>query len=218
MKKKQKEIFLEKEGNAWFERNHLKIQNRKMDLQDPIIKALSNFLDNKNNKNLQLLEVGCGEGKRLHWIADNLKMNCYGIEPSVKAIEFANNKDVKVIKGTADVMNFEDKKFDFVIFGFCLYLCDRSDLFQIAKEADRVLKNSGYIIIHDFYSPTPFVREYHHYPGIFSYKMDYRKLFDWHPNYQCVSHEVFTEDENEIKDDVNKWRATSVLRKKNLDE
>jgi len=48
--------------------------------------------------------------------------------------------------------------------------------------------------------------------------MDYRKLFDWHPNYQCVSHEVFTEDENEIKDDVNKWRATSVLRKKSSDE
>ena len=65
MKKKQKEIFLEEEGNAWFKRNHLKIQNRKMDLQDPIINALTNFLDNKDNKKLQLLEIGCGEGKRL---------------------------------------------------------------------------------------------------------------------------------------------------------
>jgi len=220
MKKKQKEIFLEEEGNAWFERNHLKIQNRRMDLQDPIINALTNLLDNKDNKNLQFLEVGCGDGKRLHWITDNLKLNCYGIEPSEKAIEFANNKEVKVIKGTADILNFEDKKFDFVAFGSCLYLCDRSDLFQIAKETDRVLKNSGYIIIHDFYSATPFVREYHHYPGVFSYKMDYRKLFDWHPDYKCVSHnlvseshKVINENENWIKEDRNNCYAISVLKK-----
>ncbi len=220
MKKKQKEIFLEEEGNAWFERNHLSIQNRKMDLQDPIINTLSNILNSKDNKNLNLLEVGCGEGKRLHWIANNLKLNCYGIEPSVKAVEFANDKGVKVIKGTADILDFEDKKFDFVAFASCLYLCDRSDLFQIAKEADRVLKDSGYIIIHDFYSATPFVREYLHYPGVFTHKMDYRKLFDWHPDYKCVSHKlisvshkVINENVNWTKEDRNECYAISVLRK-----
>ena len=221
MKKKQKEIFLEEEGNAWFERNHLLIKNRKMDLQDPIINTLSNILNSEDNKNLNLLEVGCGEGKRLHWIANNLKINCYGIEPSVKAVEFANNKGVNVIKGTADILDFDEKKFDFVIFGSCLYLCDRGDLFQIAKEADRVLKDSGYIIIHDFYSSTPLVREYHHYPGLFTYKMDYRKLFDWHPNYKCISHKliseshkVINENENWTNEDRHNCYAISVLRKK----
>ncbi len=219
MKKKQKEIFLEQEGNAWFDRNHLAIQNREMGSQDPIINILSNLLNKKKNmENQQLLEIGCGEGKRLHWISENYKLNCYGIDPSEKAIALANKNGVKAIKGTADILNFENKKFDFVVFGFCLYLCDRSDLFLIAKEADRVLKDSGFIIIHDFFSETPIEKKYHHYPGMFSYKMDYRKLFDWHPFYKCISHEIMSEEENKIKDDKDKLRATSVLSKQSFYE
>ena len=47
MKKKQKEIFLENEGNNWFERN---IKNQIPSLKDPVIKAILRCLENKSNK------------------------------------------------------------------------------------------------------------------------------------------------------------------------
>jgi len=104
--------------------------------------------------------------------------------------------------------------FDIVVFGFCLYLCDREDLFRIAQEADRVLKPDGWLIIHDFFAKTPTRREYHHKPGLFSYKMDYRRLFDWHPAYTCFSDELNHHGRREFTDDPQEWVATSVLRKR----
>ena len=165
-----------------------------------------------------MLEVGCGEGKRLHWITENLGLKCYGVEPSEKAVALANIKTVQVVQGTADQLDFENQTFDFVVFGFCLYLCDRDDLFQIAKEAHRVLKPNGWLLIHDFFLKTPVAREYHHLPGLFSYKMDYRKLFDWHPDYTCFSHVVSAHGGNAYADDQNEWVATSVIRKKSQNE
>ena len=214
MKKKQKEIFLNHEGNSWFERNHSALQKRKFGLKDPIIRAISKCLNGKLSKKKKLLEIGCGEAKRLKWISKNLKLKCYGVEPSEKAVALANSKDAKVIQGTADLLDFENKNFDFVVFGFCLYLCDRSDLFQIAKEADRVLKDNGYLIILDFYSTKNTKNKYHHQAGIFSYKMDYRKLFDWHPNYNCFFHEVEDHGGDGFIDDENNWVATSIIKKK----
>ena len=48
MAKKQKDIFLEFEGDSYFERNHLTIKNREMGPEDPIILALSNLIEKKN--------------------------------------------------------------------------------------------------------------------------------------------------------------------------
>ena len=210
MKKKQKEIFLKNEGNAWFERNHNKV---KSGLKDPIIKAISKCLGTNSSKKKTLLEIGCGEAKRLHWISKNFNFQCYGVEPSEKAVAFANSKNVTVIKGTADLLDFK-KKFDFVVFGFCLYLCDRSDLFQIASEADRVLKDNGYLIIMDFYSSEYVKKKYHHLPGIFTYKMDYRKLFDWHPSYNCYYHELRDQKNYSFTNNKSNWISTSIMKKK----
>ncbi len=99
------------------------------------------------------------------------------------------------------------------MFGFCLYLCDREDLFRIACEADRVLKNPGWLLIQDFYSPAPVKREYHHRSGLFTHKMDYRTLFTWNPSYVNLVHKVRHHSEGSYTDDPKEWVATSVLRK-----
>ena len=57
-------------------------------------------------------------------------------------------------------------------------------------------------------------RAYHHKDGLFSYKMDYRQLFDWHPSYTCFSHELSHHASGDFTDDPQEWIATSVLRKK----
>ena len=141
---------------------------------------------------------------------------CTGIEPSKKAVNEAKQKGLNVVEGTADNLPFQDNSFDIVIFGFCLYLCDREDLFRIAYEADRVLKNPGWLIIHDFFSIYPTKNPYHHVPGMFSYKMDYKTMFTWHPAYICFKHTVFHHEYPDkfcYSDDQNQWVAVSILRK-----
>ncbi|OSO90613.1 hypothetical protein B7O87_09335 [Cylindrospermopsis raciborskii CENA303] len=80
----------------------------------------------------KLLEVGCGEGKRLEWIQKSLDIECHGIDPSDKAVTIAQEIGVRAVRGTADHLPYPDETFDFLVFGFCLYLCDRDDLFRIA--------------------------------------------------------------------------------------
>ena len=48
--------------------------------------------------------------------------------------------------------------------------------------------------------------------------MDYRKLFDWHPHYECIFHTVDTASKPVSKDDKSEWRATSIIRKNNFND
>lgn len=214
----QKTTFLNEEGDAWFKRNHRAIQERTIDRSDRVVDAVSKLLPLIPNTEpgKTLLEIGCGEGKRLAWFGENLRLECHGIEPSAVAVAAARAAGVKVMRGTADALPYETGMFDIVVFGFCLYLCDREDLFKIAQECDRVLKPDGWVVIHDFFAPAPIRCAYHHREGLYSYKMDYRKLFDWHPAYTCFSHELSHHVLHELTDDPQEWVATSVLRKKTL--
>lgn len=162
---------------------------------------------------MKILEVGCGDGTRLAWLKNNLNADCYGVEPSTKAVAAACAKGLNVSQGTADILPFDDQSFDIVIFGFCLYLCDREDLFRVACAADRVLRAPGWLMILDFFSPVPQAKIYHHRSGVLSYKMDYRTLFNWHPDYECMTHKVRHHSEVGYTDDQDEWIAISTLRK-----
>jgi ubiquinone/menaquinone biosynthesis C-methylase UbiE len=213
---KQKEIFLGGEADEWCERNHQALQNIIFDLSDPVIESVSNISKRSEyvGESLNLLEIGCGEANRLAWLAEHLGADVLGLEPSSKAVELAGKKGVHVEHGTADHLPFESGSFDVVIFGFCLYLCDREDLFKIAQEADRVLKKESWLVISDFFSPIPASRDYHHKQGVHSFKMDYRKLFDGHPAYTSYSYQLDDHDQRGFTDDTQEWVSTSVLRKK----
>lgn len=215
MAMQQKDIFLESEADAWFQRNQVAIARKNFATDDPVTATIIDIAAQASpeGRPLRVLEVGCGEGSRLSWLADQLSVDVYGVEPSSMAVEQALAKGVKAVRGTADTLPYEDGAFDVLIYGFCLYLCDRQDLFRIAQEADRVLKSNGWLVIHDFFATTPVRREYHHKPGVFSYKMDYRKLFDWHPAYTCFSHKVGPHGQAGFTDDAAEWVSTSVLRK-----
>lgn len=211
---KQKEIFLSVEANSWFERNSVVVNSR--DYKDDfLLKKISDVIEwqGKSGKDISLLEIGCGEGKRLQIIKDLYDINCYGIDPSIKAVDVANSRGVLAQQGTADQLSYPDGSFDIVVFGFCLYLCDREDLFKIAMEVDRVTKSNSWIIILDFFLPHPVSKEYHHRKGVKTHKMDYRSMFLWHPYYQCFSHEVFHHENSQFSDDPEQWTCVSVLRK-----
>lgn len=209
---KQKEIFLQSEGDAWFTRNQQGVAGRKLPDNDALLRELLDFQP-VNAGGLKVLEVGCGDGTRLAWVKNNLNADCYGVEPSAQAVAAARVKGINALQGTADALPFDSQSFDIVIFGFCLYLCDREDLFRIASEANRVLRSPGWLMIMDFFSPIPRARTYHHCPGVQSYKMDYRTLFTWHPDYECMTHKIRHHSEASYTDDSDEWIAVSVLRK-----
>ncbi|WHZ10392.1 MAG: hypothetical protein OJF60_000831 [Burkholderiaceae bacterium] len=214
----QREIFLQSEADAWFERNRRALANPDFAAADPVIAAVTEIASQpdlaQRGDKLRILEVGCSEGRRLAWLRDSLGADVYGVEPSANAVEQACARGVDARRGTADALPYPDATFDVVIFGFCLYLCDRRDLFRIAQEADRVLKADAWLMILDFFAPTPIRREYSHRPGVYSYKMDYRKLFDWHPAYTCYAHRLAQHGQPGFTDDPQEWVATSVLRRR----
>lgn len=209
---KQRDVFLKSEGDAWYERNHTSSLRTDFATQDLIVNQLRAIADVSPGP-LNVLEIGCGEGLRLSWIRETLGMTVSGLDPSAKAVNAAVGRGVDATQGTADDLPFQDGRFDVVIFGFCLYLCDTADLFKIAAEAHRVTKGSAWVVIQDFYSPASLRRPYHHMPGIFSHKMDFKRLFDWHPDYTCFSTSVDRHGARHFTDDRTEWVATTVMRK-----
>lgn len=212
----QKDIFLQSEGDAWFTRNQQALATRKLPDADPLLCEILDIY-NRCGGGLRVLEIGCGDGARLAWLKENLNADCYGIEPSAQAVAAACAKGLNVQQGTADVLPFDAQSFDIVIFGFCLYLCDREDLFRIASAADRVLRTPGWLMILDFFSPMPRAKTYHHSPGVQSHKMDYRTLFNWHPDYACMTHKVRHHSKLDYTDEQDEWIAVSILRKHHKD-
>lgn len=208
----QKSQFLQGEGDAWFHRNREAIAHRKLPEDDPILMEILE-LPGINPGSSRILEIGCGDGSRLEWLM-KMGAECYGIDPSAEAISFAKKRGIHAQQGVADALPYGSRSFDIVILGFCLYLCDRDDLFKIAYEVDRVLGASGWILIIDFFSPCPGERPYVHRPGILSYKMDYSALFSWHPHYRCMTQKIRGHaDHLTYIDDPEEWMSISVIRK-----
>ena len=213
--KNQKDIFLNGEGDAFFTRNK---KDRDMSA-DPLVKEINYLIEinaiKQNNHKLKILEIGCGDGQRGLYI--NKKLNCdyYGIDPSTKAVNYCNKNGLKAFVSTADKLPFKNDFFDVIIFGFCLYVCDRKDLKKISSEATRILKNKSWILIMDFFSQTIKSNSYHHFEGVKSYKCDYRKIFD-KKLYTCFSHKIIDHDNYCFTDIQENWISISSLRKKNV--
>ena len=210
----QKEVFLATEGNAYYTRNMQSYATRDLSEEDRVLNCIRSLpLTNDAGDKVTALEIGCGQGHRLAWMQQYLGLACSGIDPSGAAIEVAKSNGVDARQGTAESLPFGDSSFDLVIFGFCLYVCDRTDLFQIAAEANRVLKDPGWLIINDFYAPTPIKRPYHHHPDLSTFKMDYSNLFTCHPGYSCYFHEIRHHSTRDWTDDAQEWMAVTLLRK-----
>lgn len=206
----QKKTFEQGEGDNWFERN-LGLDIGLRQKNDPIIQELARL----NVEFDQCLEIGCADGWRLDFINKQYSCSCFGIDPSEKAVRAGSNiyPNINLIEGTADNLPYENTSMDIVILGFCLYLCDRKDLFKIAYEVDRVLSEDGLLVILDFYSEIPYKNKYGHLSSIYSYKMDYSKLFTSNPIYQIVSFFTSSHSHEKVVKKKDERISLHVLRK-----
>lgn len=209
---KQKEVFVKSEGDKWYERNASKLTLKESKKNDPILECLNLLKPSLGN----VLEIGCSNGWRLHKLREKYgALSCTGVDPSAMAIKKGrkNYPEISLRKGTADKIPFKNNRFETVIAGFCLYLCDREDLFKIAYEIDRLLKDKGLLLILDFHPPFAYQNEYAHHPGMYSYKMDYSRLFSWNPNYSTVFQYVHDHKEFTIGAPPDDRISVTVLHK-----
>ncbi len=209
---RQMDVFARSEADAWYQRNRHGLSDpEEARKRDEVLKAFHEL----SIAPRRVLEVGCSNGWRLECLRREYGVECVGIEPSAEAIADAKAlfPEVRVVKGTGEELPFAEGEFDAVILGFFLYLCDREDLFKIACEVDRVLSDEGHLFVYDFFSPRPYRNIYKHKEGLFSYKMDYAKLFDWNPAYSTIHHTVFPLPGSHVANDPDSLLAVTVLRK-----
>lgn len=179
----QEAKFVNSEGDAWFLRNKDK----------PYIDHLGHAVRNCgiDLAHANIMEIGCGRGDCIGHLSMKTDGVCIGIDPSSQSIASASARfsDVRFMRGTArSLPNTIGHDFDIIIYGFCLYLCDRESLFQIIQESDELLReDGGRLIIYDFDPDHAHKVAYHHVPGLFTYKQDYSKLWLANPAYSLVS-------------------------------
>lgn len=190
----QRSVFLEGEGDAWEARNR-----SSSGLDDFLIDRLAQHLESGDS----VLEIGCGSGQNLRKLERIVPgLLCSGLDPSKEAISKASTDapHQRFRVGTSEELPFATAGFQLVLFGFCLYLCDRSLLHRTVAEADRVLKDAsnlraGVLAIIDFDPDRPQRRPYHHRDGLSTYKMDYSQLFLANPTYRLSDKIPFTHAE-----------------------
>ncbi len=207
----QKEVFSVTEGDQWYHRNRTSLDKPENKIKDD---QVLRCLESLQLEPAAVLEIGCSNGWRLDEIRKRYTARCHGLEPSSQAISEGRRlfPDIQLDKGTADLLPYENNIFDTVIIGFCLYLCDRNDLFKIAAEVDRVLSDGGYIIILDFHPPFPYRNRYVHHDGLYSYKMRHADMFAWNPVYTVVWEQVFSHSRNTI-DNADDRLSVIALKK-----
>ena len=112
----------------WFERNKFAYESE--------LQAIRSQLPERGEG----MEIGVGSGR----FAAPLGIKI-GVEPSSKMREMARNRGIEVIDGIAEALPFDDYQFDFVL--LVTTICFLDDVEVALKEAHRVIKRNGSLIV-----------------------------------------------------------------------
>ena len=99
------------------------------------------------------LEIGVGTGR----FAAPLGI-AVGVEPAKAMAAIARKRGIKVLEAYAEELPFEDESFDFIL--MVTVLCFLADPFRALREATRVLKPRGRLIIGMIDPDSPLGRAY----------------------------------------------------------
>lgn len=209
---KQCEIFAGGEGDQYFRRNTDLYTNAD---QARHLNVATQLYAKYVAPGANVLEIGSSTGLNLAAICRATKAKGVGIDPSREAIATGSRifPDLALSVGSAEKLDFPDNSFDFILFGFCLYVVDREHISKVVAEADRCLRDGGYIGITDFSPDVPTAREYRHHEGVTSYKMNYAGLFTVFPHFQLVEQVPFTHENEGFADEPQNRLTAQVIRK-----
>ena len=106
-------------------------------------------------KYAKVLDIGCGGGDTAAFLEKEYDFRVTGIDISREAISqaMAKHPGLNLLEGRGEILDFESLSFDCVLLECTLSLLKNPA--ASLQEAFRVLKNDGYLIIHDIYLPCP---------------------------------------------------------------
>ena len=115
------------------------------------IKILDNFfLEQKIEKKIKLLDLGCGIGKLERYLYTSFPFaNVCGIDSSSESIKVASsaNKKTTFLVYNGEEIPFKDNSFNAIILAGVLHHIPPTKREIVLKESFRVLKKSGYLFI-----------------------------------------------------------------------
>jgi ubiquinone/menaquinone biosynthesis C-methylase UbiE len=101
----------------------------------------------------KVLDVGCGNGSLIHEISCKAKIHAYGIDLSPNMIKECQNKykDILFKVSSGEKLDFDNNTFDTLTICCVLHHLHNADNF--VKEAKRVLKQDGFLVIGEPWFP-----------------------------------------------------------------
>jgi len=134
----------------WFEKNRFAFESE--------LQAVKTLLPTSGTG----IEIGVGTGRFAAPLGIKL-----GVEPSREMGNIARQKGIEVLDGVAEELPFDDAQFDFVL--MVTTICFLDDIEESFKEAFRVLKTDGTLIIGfvDRKSPVGMMYEKHKDENVF---------------------------------------------------
>ena len=101
------------------------------------------------NKNTKLLDMGCGSGKFLNFIKNELKIDCYGIDVAKERIINCKEKykNINFSIGSTEKTSYENNFFDIIISTQTIEHLDNKKLHNSFLEFNRILKPNGILLI-----------------------------------------------------------------------
>jgi SAM-dependent methyltransferase len=171
----QDSVFMESEGDRWFERNQMALNSFDAAADLPL-----KLIELYNLQPERVVEIGAANGFRLAAIRARTGADVVAVEPSARAI--LNGKAsfpfVAFVRGAANSVPLRES-FDLVIVNFVFHWIDRANLLRSVAEVDRLVQDGGFLIIGDFH-PANFLQvPYHHLSNadVRTYKQNYAATF-----------------------------------------
>ncbi len=127
--------------------------------EDLIRFVAGNFGTHSSKPNVRILEIGCGTGANIWYLARE-GFAAYGIDGSRVALDLARERlreeEMKADLQLGEAMNlpYDAEFFDAVLDNECLYANTKADTRVIIKEIDRVLKYKGLFFSRTFATGT----------------------------------------------------------------
>lgn len=171
----QDNVFLRSEGDRWFARNRGALERFDANADLPL--RLMSLYDLRPER---ALEIGAANGFRLAAIHRRSGARVVAVEPSAQAISEgkAAFPTVRFVRGTAHALPLRES-FDLVIVNFVFHWIDRVNLLRSVAEVDRLVGDSGWLMIGDFYPSNRMQVRYHHLQdeNVFTFKQNYAETF-----------------------------------------
>jgi ubiquinone/menaquinone biosynthesis C-methylase UbiE len=225
---KQDHFYRLKESNAFYDRwNKDHKEGSQITLRDHKKTILKNLKKNINLKSLNVLEIGSFVSDLLYFLKKDYNCKITGIEPSSKAVKYAQKKyKIKINNKTfynSDFFGFNKKfknKFDLIICDDVLSWIDREIILETLSSLNWILKDNGHIFLRDFSPKNSFAHINHHWPNkkIFNFKVSggHKSFFLNSGKYKTIfNKEYYTKKFQKIKisnKESNRWSDT-ILQK-----